>query len=145
MAVADVAFANGADNSFMTEMTKRKLVSKLESYSGWNTASNTVGYTIGQAMFAQNMTTQDKNSLMAVRLLDEWAYQANIRSALQRDVLVPRGHSDVQLNELLPKLEVETGRQMKVFAKQNLDWFPLQKIDVSFPWNRMFEVKIKVQ
>ena len=145
VAVADVAFANGADNSFMTEMTKRKLVSKLESYSGWNTASNTVGYTIGQAMFAQNMTTQDKNSLMAVRLLDEWAYQAHIRSALQRDVLVPRGHSDVQLNELLPKLEVETGRQMKVFAKQNLDWFPLQKIDVSFPWNRMFEVGIKVQ
>jgi len=145
VAVADIAFANGSDNSFMHEMTKNKVVSKLESYSGWNTASNTIGYTIGQAVFAQNMTTSNKNSLLAVRLLDDWAYQANIRSALLKNVLVPQGHSDVQLNEITPKLVAATQQQMHVFAEQNLDWFPVQKIDISFPWNRMFEVKAKVQ
>lgn len=145
VAVADIAFANGADNSLMAEMTKNKLVSKLESYSGWNTASNTIGYTIGQAIFAQNMTARTKQSLLALRLLDDWAYQANIRSRLLRNVLIPQGHSDVQLNELGPELAAETVKQMNVFAQHNLDWFPLRKIDVSFPWNRMFEVKIKVQ
>lgn len=145
VAVADIAFANGSDNSLMAEMTQRQLVPKLESYSGWNTASNTIGYTIGQAIFAQEMTTYNKNSLLAVRLLDEWAYQANIRRALLRNILVPQGCSDVQLDELTPKLAVETERQMKVFAQQNLSWFPMERIDVSFPWNRMFEVKIKVQ
>ena len=145
VAVADIAFANGSDNSFMNEMTKNKLIPKLESYSGWNTASNTIGYTIGQAVFAQNMTIADKNSLLAVRLLDDWAYQANIRSALLKNVLVPQGHSDVQLNELTPKLVAETEQQMNVFALKNEEWFPLQKLDVSFPWNRMFEVKVKVQ
>ena len=129
----------------MNEMTKNKLVPKLESYSGWNTASNTIGYTIGQAVFAQNMTLPDKNSLLAVRLLDDWAYQANIRSNLYKNVLAPLGHSDVQLNELAPNLVIETEKQMKTFAAKNEDWFPMQKLDVSFPWNRMFEVKVKVQ
>ncbi|MBP2628761.1 MAG: hypothetical protein H6Q68_3472 [Firmicutes bacterium] len=144
VAVADIAFANGSDNSFMYEITKNKIVPKLESYSGWNTASNTIGYTIGQAVFAQNMTIQNKNSLLAIRLVDDWAYQANIRSVLLSDVLVPQGHSDVQLNEITPKLVVETKKQMNEFAKQNIYWFPLQKIEVSFPWNRMFEVGIKL-
>ena len=145
VAVADIAFANGSDNSFMAEMTKNQLVPQLESYSGWNTASNTIGYTIGQGMFAQNMNYQNKNSLLAVRVLDDWAYQANIRTALLREVLVPRGHSDVQLNELTPTLVGKTEQQMNAFAQQNGYWFPAQKITVSFPWNRMFEVKVKVQ
>ena len=145
VAVADIAFANGSDNSFMYELTKRNIASQLESYSGWNTASNTIGYTIGQAVFAQNMTTSTKNSLLAVRLLDDWAYQANIRSALQKNVLIPQGHSDVQLNEITPKLVIETEKQMKSFAQRNIDWLPLQKVEVTFPWNRMFEVGLKVQ
>lgn len=145
VAVADIAFANGSDNSLLYEMTKQNIIPKLESYSGWNTASNTVGYTIGQAIFAQNMTMKDKDSLIAVRLLDEWAYQANIRSALLNDILIPQNHSDVQLNEITPQLITETEKQMDAFKKQNLSWFPIEKIDVSFPWNRMFEVKIKLQ
>jgi len=144
VAVADIAFANGADNSFMSEMTKDNLIPKLESYSGWNTASNTIGYTIGQGIFAQNMTIPNKNSLLAVRLLDDWAYQANIRSALQSDILIPQGHSNVQLDELTPKLVTETEKQMNAFAQQNVSWFPLQNVQVAFPWNRMFEVGIKV-
>lgn len=145
VAVADVAFANGSDNSLMNEMTIHKIIPKLQSYSGWNTASNTIGYTIGQAIFAQNMTTENKDSLLAVRLLDEWAYQANIRSVLRDDVLMPQGYSDVQLNEITPQLIMETEKQMNTFKKQNLSWFPIEKIHVSFPWNRLFEVKIKVE
>lgn len=145
VAVADIAFANGSDNSLMTEMTKYKIIPKLQSYSGWNTASNTIGYTIGQAIFAQNMTAKDKDSLLAVRLLDEWAYQANIRSTLRSDIVLPQGYTDVQLNELTPQLVTATEKEMNVFKQQNLSWFPMGKIEVSFPWNRLFEVKIKVQ
>lgn len=145
VAVADIAFANGADNSLMSEMTKNKVIPKLEAYSGWNTASNTIGYTIGQSVFAQKMKQEDKNSLLVIRLLDDWAYQANIRRGLLKDVLVPRGHSDVQLNEITPELISETEAQMNVFAKENLSWYPMNKIQVTFPWNRMFEVGINVQ
>jgi len=142
VAVADIAFANGSDNSLMYEMTKSKIIPKLQSYSGWNTASNTIGYTIGQAVFAQNMSSSNRKALLAVRLLDDWAYQANIRSTLLREILVPQGSSDVQLNGITPKLIAETEQRMKVFAAQHIEWLPFQKAEVSFPWNRMFEVGI---
>lgn len=145
VAVADIAFANGSDNSLMSEMTKRKIIPRLESYSGWNTASNTIGYTIGQAVFAQNMTMEKKHSLLAIRLLDDWAYQANIRQTLIKEVLEPQNHSNVELNNLTPQLVAETEKQMNVFAKQNMSWFPLEKIEASYPWNRMFEVGINLQ
>lgn len=145
VAVADISFANGSDNAFMKEMTNNKLVSQLESYSGWNTASNTIGYTIGQAVFAQRMTEANKNNLMSVRLLDDWGYQANIRSALMNEVLIPKGHSNVQLDEMLPTLSKDATERMQKFAQENLKDFPLEKVDVSFPWNRMFEIDLKVQ
>ncbi len=145
VAVADISFANGSDNAFMKEMTDSKLASQLESYSGWNTASNTIGYTIGQAAFAQRMAAGDKNNLIAVRLLDDWAYQANVRSALMNEVLIPQGISNVQLNEMRPTLTQDATKRMQNFAQQNLSEFPLEKIEVSFPWNRMFEVDVKAQ
>jgi hypothetical protein len=126
-------------------MTNSKLVSQLESYSGWNTASNTIGYTIGQAVFAQRMTEADKNHLMAVRLLDDWGYQANVRTALMNEVLIPAGHSNVQLNEMLPALSKDATERLQKFAQENVTEIPLEKVDVSFPWNRMFEVDVKVQ
>lgn len=145
VAVADISFANGADNSLMHELNKNKLLPKLEAYSGWNTASNTIGYTIGQTVFAQKMTAENKKSLLVIRLLDDWSYQANIRRGLLKDVLLPREHSDVALNDITPELITETEKQMNSFAQQNLSWYPINKIEVTYPWNRMFEVGIKVQ
>lgn len=145
VAVADISFANGSDNAFMKEMSNSKLVPELESYSGWNTASNTIGYTIGQAVFAQRMTAANKNNLIAVRLLDDWAYQANVRSALLNEVLIPQGISNVQLDGMKPVLTKEVNERIETFARQNFNGFPVTKAEVSFPWNRMFEVDVKVQ
>ena len=126
-------------------MTNNKMLPHFESYSGWNTASNTIGYTIGQAVFAQRMTTANKNKLIAVRLLDDWAYQANVRGTLMKDMLIPTGHSNVQLDEMLPMLTKAVTGGMQAFVQQNLQAFPLKKIEVFFPWNRMFEVEVKVK
>ncbi len=145
VALADISYANGSDNSLLHEMTKDKMMPQLESYSGWNTASNTIGYTIGQAVFAQRMTPANKNSLIAVRLLDDWAYQANIRGALTKDILIPTDHSNVQLDDMLPLLTKEANDRMQIFAQENLKAFSVKKLEVSFPWNRMFEVEAKVK
>jgi len=145
VAVADISFANGSDNALLNEMKNSKMMPQLESYSGWNTASNTIGYTIGQAVFAQRMTPADKNNLIAVRLLDDWAYQANVRGALTKNVLIPAGHSNVQLDEMLPILTKDATESIQLFAQENMKDFPMEKLEVSFPWNRMFEVEVKVK
>ncbi|MCE5285796.1 MAG: DUF4127 family protein [Pelosinus sp.] len=144
IALADIAFANGADNALLHEMAARRLLDKLDSYSGWNTASNTLGYAISQGMLASAMNDAARKHLLAERYLDEWAYQANIRQALAQNIIYPHGGSLVYLNELKPLLTASAEKDTQAFTKKYL-WFSPDKIKVSFPWNRMFELKVEVE
>lgn len=144
VAVGDVAYANGADNALMTELARRGLLFRLDAYSGWNTASNTLGYAIGQGLLAPRMTAAAKDRLLATRLLDDWAYQANVRGALGREVLYPAGGNWFYLNELAPRLTAEANRRLKAFAAARFPAYPVDRLKVSFPWNRMFEVDIEL-
>lgn len=143
VALADISFANGADNALMTELSRRRLLDKLSSYSGWNTAGNTMGYAIGQGMLAKATDDSERKRLLAVRYLDDWAYQANIRQALEKEIIYPNKGSLVYLNELRPTLTVEAEKRERQFVAKHL-WFPPEQLTVEFPWNRMFEVKIKI-
>lgn len=143
VAVADISFANGADNALMAELSKRKLLDKLSSYSGWNTAGNTMGYTVGQGMMSNTMDDSSRKKLLAVRYLDDWAYQANIRRKLGENILYPNKGSWFYLNDLAPVLTAEAEKQERQFVEQHL-WFSPEFVTVKFPWNRMFELEINI-
>lgn len=143
--VADIAFANGSDNSLMRELADRRLLAELSSYSGWNTASNTLGYAIGQGLMARDMTDSDRKRLLAVRYLDDWAYQANIRRELYYEIIYPQNGSLINLGWMEPALTQRAGEKIRLFAQKNMLDIPLEKIKVSFPWNRMFELKVVVE
>jgi hypothetical protein len=145
VAVADIAFANGADNAFMHELAKRGLLPRLASYSGWNTASNTLGFAISQGMLAPKMTPQSKNRLLYVRYLDDWAYQANVRWEVAEKVLWPTGGNYFYLDESTPLITAETETRLQAFAAVHLKEFGQFKFKVSFPWNRMFEVDVAAE
>jgi len=144
VAVGDVSFANGADNSLMAEMQKHGLLSRLAAYSGWNTAGNTLGYAAGQGMLAPYTSEKQRRKLLAVRYLDDWAYQANIRGELYDEVVYPGGGNGQYLNEMAPLLEKAGKEKIQRFAEQNITWLNTKSIEVSFPWNRMFEMEIKL-
>lgn len=140
VAVADIAFANGADNALMNALSKQHLLAKVSAYSGWNTASNTVGYAVAQGMMAGAMTDKSRQQLLAVRYLDDWAYQANIRSQLQQQLYELGGNSQ-SLDHSQATMVREAEEQERLFAKHYL-WMNPEKVKVSFPWNRLFEIKI---
>lgn len=144
VAVADIAFANGADNALMRELADRKMLGSLSSYSGWNTASNTLGFAIGQGMMSKAMSDDDRKRLLTVRYLDDWAYQANIRGQLYQEVIYPNNGSLTYLNQLEPLVTEKAGEKIAAFAKRNLGDLPIDKVKVHFPWNRMFELTIRV-
>ncbi|MBP2657378.1 MAG: hypothetical protein H6Q69_410 [Firmicutes bacterium] len=141
--IADISFANGADNALMAELSKRNLLDKLSSYSGWNTASNTMGYAIGQGMLSGAISDENRKRLLAVRYLDDWAYEANIRKSLTDQMLLPAKQNGVYLNDFNPVLTAEAQKQVEAFTEQHL-WLPPEKVKVSFPWNRMFELHVEV-
>ena len=144
VAVADIAFGNGADNSLLMQMSAQGLLPKLAAYSGWNTASNTTGYAIGQGMLAVSMSEQDRLRLLTVRYLDDWAYQANIRSELNREINYPKGGSLVRLDEREPLLVMTAEKKLHKFSDCYLAGLPTAELQASFPWNRMFEIHVTI-
>ncbi|EGO65463.1 hypothetical protein ALO_02586 [Acetonema longum DSM 6540] len=144
VAIADVAFANGSDNSLMQLLAQRDLLNRIHAYSGWNTASNSLGFALSQGILSARMSGQDKDKLLTVRLLDDWAYQANVRSLMLREVLAPFPQSAVSLGILKPAVEARTTAELKKFAADRFGSFPLRLFQASHPWNRMFEVRIDV-
>ncbi|MEG6586931.1 DUF4127 family protein [Dendrosporobacter sp. 1207_IL3150] len=143
VSLADISFANGSDNALITELSRLNLLDRMNSYSGWNTAGNTIGFTIGQGMLAKHTDEQERKRLLAVRYLDDWAYQANIRQALEKEILYPNKGSLVYLNELRSVLTVEAEKKARQFVAEHL-WFPPEQLTVEFPWNRMFEVRVNI-
>lgn len=140
--VADVRFANGADNKFVEKLynkgQKVDLVSQFYGYSAWNTSANTLGSLICAAAvkyFALKKTTYnaDKfNKLQMIRFLDDWAYQANVRQYLKRLFIKP--NVDRAKTFMFP-----FEKKLRATFKQD------SKIKYYFPWKRFFEIGINIK
>lgn len=122
--VADVRYANGADNSFVELFD---FVPNL-GYSAWNTSANTLGSLICAAkvkFFAKEYNEEAFKKLQTIRLLDDWAYQANIRQTLSApcDISAPMKPFEEKVAQLVGKS---------------------YRVEYSFPWNRLFEVEVNV-
>lgn len=134
--VADVRFANGADNAFVKQLFEVGFDENFLGYSAWNTSANSLGSLIcGAIVFKvakmQNNVGKDFYfgrdflKLQTVRLLDDWAYQANVRQQLT--------FPDEKLVKELMKPYEE-----KVFEVLGVNYDTSYK----FPWNRLFEVEV---
>ena len=123
--IADVRFANGADNAFVEEIFKTDLNNNFYGYSAWNTSANTLGSLICAAkikFLAKNYDEISFKKLQIVRFLDDWAYQANVRQELDCDIQ----------------------KGMKTWENKVCEKFNLYpKIMYKLPWNRTFEVEIE--
>ena len=140
--VADIICANGADNFLMAQLRDKNLLFKLQSYGGWNTATNTSGFAIATGILARKMNRQSIDRLLATRYLDDWAYQANVRTQIA-DYLTKYPNSyQIFLN--LGEQEAEVvpleNKFMQEFAKKNFPQWT--NFTVSNPWHRMFECRI---
>ena len=132
--IADVRFANGADNAFVEKLLESDFDDNFCGYSAWNTSANTLGSLICAAVVKYFSTAQPLNpstnnnnfkKLQVIRFLDDWAYQANVRQKLTKPD------------------EKEIKHMMKPFEDRIFHKFGV-KYDVSykFPWERLFEVEV---
>ena len=125
-AVADVRYANGADNSFVDTLLKTKFPEY--GYSAWNTSSNTLGSLLAAIKIKYNAKNYDDyafKKLQAIRLLDDWAYQANVRAQITEPC---------DISELMKSYENIVSSKLEI---------PIQTT-YFYPWERKFEIKIKL-
>lgn len=143
VSVADVAYSNGSDNTLVYGLMQKGILYDLAAYNGWNTASNTIGYAIAQGMLASTMTKKAHDHMLTTQLLDNWAYQANIRKEIQRLKNNFTDGNKKYYGTLDEELESQMRLQIQRYAEKYLHVDP-RTIEASFPWNRLFEVQIKV-
>lgn len=128
--IADVRFANGSDNCFVERLFEKGLDENFYGYAGWNTSANTLGSLICAAkykFFARNFDSKAFNRLEAVRFLDDWAYQANVRQKL----------SSPDCNEITKMMKPFEERITNIL-RTNIE------AEYSFPWKRLFEVEVEL-
>ena len=128
-AIADVRFANGADNEFVKELFKNNInIDDFYGYSAWNTSANTLGSLLCALKVKFNAEKYDEKTfkkLQLIRFLDDWAYQANVRQQIKTPAI--------------------TG-EMDIFEKDLKSIFNTDfETKYSFPWNRLFEIEVSVE
>lgn len=145
-AVADIAFANGADNALMEGLLKNGILFRLQAYAGWNTATNSSGFALAQGIMAKQMTDASRDRLLLVRYLDDWLYQANVRTTLAQQLGWFRGYfAYSKLDDKRQPVELRATRLIKQMADRKLPPFgELENLSVTFPWNRMFEANFSM-
>lgn len=143
--VADVRFANGADNIFIDKLFRKSLdLNNFYGYSGWNTSANTLGSLVCAGIvrfFAKEYQDESFRKLQMARFLDDWAYQANARQALKGKQAVG---SKVQKNKRPDVRKLQ--KVMQPFEKKVGRIFGIKsKVKYKFPWKRFFEVEVTIK
>ena len=139
--VADVKYGNGADNSLIPQLFQEGIEYKISSYSGWNTASNSLGFALAQGLLRPLLTQKQREVLLAQRYLDDWAYQSNARLAVAREVVWPRRWPNSGLDEKQKQVaEAAINAAVTEVAQPLLGEAAIKKFSLTLPWSRLFEV-----
>lgn len=127
-AVADVRFANGADNAFVEQLLEKIDLENFYGYAGWNTSANTLGSLLCAMKVkwqAKQYNSQAFAKLELVRFLDDWAYQANVRAQIEKPI---------DIRNLMQPYETRLNNVLKLAPS---------KLDYTYPWKRKFEVEVR--
>ncbi len=137
--LADIAYANGSDNLLIEELLNKNndYLTKVIGYAGWNTTGNTLGSVISMGLNAYiaqkycNFNEQEFKKILTIRLVDDWAYQANCRQIIRKNQ--QNSNQETLRNCLEPYIQ-------KI---QKKTYLPLNEIEVKLPWGRTFEIEVQ--
>lgn len=165
VSVADISFPNASDMELVQFLLEEKLFFSLKAYAGWNTAGNTLGTCITQsiiALIAERKQGKEKDAdaveeqhlaFMMGRLMDEWAYQANVRGKVNVDISERLTIDSTNLEDKYDEVNELVKRELKPYFERIHDYLPeetkansrWQLAVCELPWNRTFEVRVKVE
>lgn len=133
VALADVAYANGADPRLMPLLDSPL---RLAAFAAWNTAGNTLGTVVTQASaFLAMRDPAAQEQFLLDRLADDYLYQTILRPQLQRELKEGREIAD---------LERELGMRLAALWQEHFPSLAISGLRASLPWQRLFEADIRV-
>ncbi len=140
--LVDAAYANGAEPEFMKALLQHVDISRLSAFAAWNTASNSLGSALAQAVLAKG-----NKSFLLERFIDDYLYQTELRPKIKKD-LEDKSVSILDLQDKYPTVnwvvKKELGNMAGDFAKTHFKGLAGAKFDINLPWPRIFEVDVDV-
>ena len=154
VAVGDITYPNGSDPLFIELLFESDCLLKagqLAAYGAWNTAGNTLGTTVAQAIlstFTDGVPEREaaQGKFLTHRFLEDWAYQAVVRHTTRDAIQVNTGRRDPEYDsdaeQLFARQTIETGLTEKLRELQAVGigvGLTLALGSVRLPWRRTFE------
>ena len=102
-----------------------------------------MGFALGQGLLSKSMDTADLQSLLEIRYLDDWAYQANVRNKTYVELIWPNYWPNSGLNtQQVQEAEAVITKDILELAQPVLG-DRVSKYNFTLPWKRMFEVEVR--
>jgi hypothetical protein len=151
VAIADVAYPNGADPALIDLLSDQRWLPGLAAYGGWNTAGNTIGTVLAQAS-ARNLSRGEgqaaaNEGFLLHRLVEDWGYQQAVRPCVRDWLVAETGRSEPDEEGVAaaeawiePRLAV-TVENLGAFASR----WRIVPGSVRLPWGRTFEVDFNLE
>ncbi|WP_261130880.1 DUF4127 family protein [Bacillus sp. Marseille-Q3570] len=153
VAVADLAYANGADPALMPRLIDSGIFSHLSGFAGWNTAGNSLGTVIAHSAMVHlqklNGFLLDTDfrkrhlELLTLRLLDDYLYQSVVRQNVRGRVDESRLNDDELLEVVQQEFMEAAGEMLKKL--QLCQGFAPRIQNLALPWNRTFEIGLVIE
>ncbi|AJY74319.1 DUF4127 family protein [Paenibacillus beijingensis] len=153
VALADVATCNGSDELLMKLLSAAGLLPCLSAYAAWNTSGNTLGTVIAHAIvesyyrntegYRNPERARNSESFYLSRLLEDWGYQAIIRTEIAQNHLEVLGGNYFDIAAIHDQVSDLIRSKMAAFIEQYLQDLRPTRIrleHVELPWKRLFEV-----
>jgi hypothetical protein len=154
VALADVAYPNGADPlalQMLLEPDSALDPAGLAAYGAWNTAGNTLGVVVAQAICAQLTGGRPEGAaaqsrFLAHRFLEDWGYQAVVRRTARERNRAAFGADDPDPDSLeqiaYTCASIDAGLREKLLELQARGvgaGLEIAPGSVRLPWRRTFE------
>ncbi|HEY4301397.1 MAG TPA: DUF4127 family protein [Candidatus Didemnitutus sp.] len=162
VAVADVAFVNAADAALCVRLEQHPEITALAAFGGWNTAGNTLGTVLAQAVIRliaqRHGATREQLAahleFLFLRFVDDHLYQANERTRCMIEDLPSLGCAPTMErlpDEIAPLVLASVERRLLASARPLRDVFVASGLvrdvhlsRIHLPWQRLFEVGFDV-
>ncbi|MBP2019608.1 hypothetical protein J2Z79_003050 [Symbiobacterium terraclitae] len=148
VAVADLAYANGADDALISLLGETVALPDLEAYAGWNTAGNSMGTVAAHAAMRHlgrrtgRLNQGAHLSFLLKRFADDYLYQFQVRTEVREAHGVDRLPPDELLAETARRLEPGLRAfHARHFARAG----ELKLKQIYLPWKRSFEVGLDLE
>ena len=147
VSIADVAYANGADQELVALLNEMGILDKLQGYAGWNTSSNTLGTSIAMGAHAllEGLTPAHR-SFMAMRLVEDAGYCGFVRGDVNEHELPQRGLNWYDAGGARGEISEMIRERLNAYVQDKLSSVADHIVidDVWMPWKRMFEVGLEI-